>query len=339
MTDDPEMFAALTGWAMREVAPWWLDRMARVDAERRLHTLNAAQKSVSLFHFMDGRVSVLAKPEAVTRAAAHEARTALYLGFFQSVVPLLVPGLDVLIGVSVDDHIPQVARAPLFGFQRKRDGRGILLPDIEFLANDFYARRDADPYSYAEKQKRAVFSGATTGGWATAEVAASLATPRLRAAGYFRDSSRVDFRLPRIVQCTEKAAEVLLAAQSFCQRPVMSWTEQLAHRFLISMDGNGATCSRVAIALASNSVLLKYESENLLYYFGGLQPWVHYVPVRSDADVEKILDWAAMEPARFERIAAAGRVFAATYLTREAARFYMAEVIGLYAACVNGAAS
>jgi hypothetical protein len=98
------------------------------------------------------------------------------------------------------------------------------------------------------------------------------------------------------------------------------------------MDGNGATCSRVAIALMSQCVLLKYNSDRVLYYFGGLQPWLHYVPVGEDADVERIIALEATDPARFARIAANGRAFARTYLGSANARFYTAQLLQLYAA-------
>jgi hypothetical protein len=88
----------------------------------------------------------------------------------------------------------------------------------------------------------------------------------------------------------------------------------------------------VAVALRSNSVLLKYESEHVLYYFGGLQPWLHYVPVSADSDVEKIMDMEARDPSRFEQMAASGKLFGGTFLTREATQQYAAILLQLYAA-------
>jgi hypothetical protein len=122
----------------------------------------------------------------------------------------------------------------------------------------------------------------------------------------------------------------------FCRKPLLSWEEQLRRRFILSMDGNGATCSRVVITLLSNSVLLKYDSDDILYYFGGMQPWVHYVPVTHDNDVEKIIDLEARNPARFEQIAAAGQKFAMTYLTRDRVYEYTKILLMLYAECVPG---
>ena len=68
------------------------------------------------------------------------------------------------------------------------------------------------------------------------------------------------------------------------------WSEQYRHMFLLSMDGNGATCSRVISSLKSNSVLIKYQSDSILYYFSALEPGTHFISVNDDRDIEGILD-------------------------------------------------
>ena len=102
-----------------------------------------------------------------------------------------------------------------------------MLPDIEFLTNDFY--RDPsfiDTIPYDKKIARAVFSGSTTGGHITPSIARALSLPRLRAAGYFQGNERVDFRLPNIVQAGPEA-QAMLETMPFCRKPRLDWTEQL----------------------------------------------------------------------------------------------------------------
>jgi hypothetical protein len=50
-------------------------------------------------------------------------------------------------------------------------------------------------------------------------------------------------------------------------RSWMSWREQLRHRFLLSLDGNGAVCARLAIGLKSNSAVVKYRSPYIFTIF------------------------------------------------------------------------
>jgi hypothetical protein len=139
------------------------------------------------------------------------------------------------------------------------------------------------------------------------------------------------------VQTSTPEAQRILEEMPFCRGQRVSWKQQLLYRFLISVDGNGATCSRVALALHSNSVLLKYDSDDLLYYFQGLQPWLHYIPISREQDVEHVFEAERWAPGALETVAAQGRAFAARFLTRAATTAYMAQLLQLYAGCFTDA--
>ena len=157
--------------------------------------------------------------------------------------------------------------------------------------------------------------------------------PRLRAARYFQGHQRIGFFLPAIVQCDTAETRQILEEMAFCQEQRVSWQEQFTRRFVISMDGNGATCSRVAIALRSNSVLIKYASAEMLYYFHGLQEWLHYIPVAHDRDLDALLDLGDWSPRSPEEIAYAGRSFAERFLTRDSIIAYTVTLLSLYSKC------
>ena len=118
------------------------------------------------------------------------------------------------------------------------------------------------------------------------------AVPRIRAGLFFRDEARVLFQLPFLAQCVSPEAEAQLRNLGFGGGHHTPWVEQFRHRFILSMDGNGPSCARIGIGLACNSVLLQYCSRHLMYYFSGLQPWLHYLPVHDDRDVLDIIDRA-----------------------------------------------
>ncbi len=336
---DAALDDVLRGWAMREVAPWRLHPVSHADAARFFSDLNESRSGIATFVFADGAVSLKAKPGRLQLTGLPHERSQKYLAFFQSVLPLLPPGFTATLCMGMEDALASQFDVPLFCFQKRAGWNNILLPDIDFLMHDFYVGAETqDLLAYEEKQPGAVFVGSTTGGLITPSVARNLSLPRLRAAHFFADSTNVDFRLPVICQCTTPEAEALLRAQPFHQRPVMNWAQQLQRRMLISIDGNGATCSRVAISLHSNSVLLKYASDQVLYYFGGLQPWVHYVPIAEDGDVERVVEMEARDPEMFARIAANGRAFAQTYLSADAARRYTAMLLHAYAESFSDAA-
>ncbi len=331
--------SVLTGWAMREMAHWHRSPVSKDAAARRFGALNANARWACLFHFAGGSVRLEDKPAEAAPDDLQKDRAQRYLRFFESVAPMLPDDFETTICVGVGDKVTSKESVPVFGFQKEIGASTILLPDIDLLNNDFYeAPGYEDARSYTSKTREAVFAGGTTGGLITPEIARSLSLPRLRAAAYFTGSPDVDFRLPDIVQCTTPQAEAILREQPFCQTEYMPWSEQLVRRFIISMDGNGATCSRVAIALLSSSVLLKYESNDVLHYFSGLQPWQHFVPVREDGDVAWIMAQEALAPEVFERIAMNGRDFARSYLSRSSAQLYTAMLLKLYAASLSGEA-
>jgi predicted Zn-dependent protease len=325
-TDDVMM-----GWAMREVAPWQLNPVSYADAKCVWDDLNETHGWISLFQFAAGEVSVNPKPGHLRVPEMLRDRTARYLRFFRSVMPLLPPDFSTTVCMGMDDDLPGIFHVPMFCFQKKKGRNALLLPDIDFLNYDFYtAPEEQDRVAYLAKAPGAVFAGSTTGGAITPAVARACSIPRLRAAQYFINSAKVDFRLPRIQQCSTPEAEALLRAQIFCQKPILGWPDQLGRRMLISMDGNGAACSRVVLSLMSHSVLLKYDSDQVLYYFGGLQPWLHYVPIAQDSDVDRVIALEDRDPERFAKIAANGRSFAQTYLTAESTRHYTAMLLRLY---------
>jgi len=327
----PAVLAALGAWADRELLPWRGDNVEAKTIETKALQLNQRIGGVFVFQFADGAVNLLDKPSLNSESATEAERARVYQRFLQDAGRLLPSDFKATLIVCLADSLSADYGVPVFAFQRHVTQRAPLLPDIDLLNDNFLGDgRFDDPYSFLEKENRAVFAGATTGGRISEQVAHTYGLPRLRAARFFLGSSKVDFRLPRVVQTENRAAYDLVAAQPFCRQSQLSWEEQFRFRFLISMDGNGATCQRVAVSLRSNSVLLKYRSEQILYYFPALTPGRHFMDVAGDEDVEPLIDGAAEDPTGFAAVAAAGRAFSETYLTRTRALEYTALLLRGY---------
>ena len=327
--NDP-VSATLQSWADAQLSHWRAKALRRMPMERQLHSISARTPNLRLYHFASG--AVMMQPVAEN---AWQDRAEVYLRFFEDVAQLLPAGFATTICAGVGDKV-LVKTLPVFSFQNHPDDHFPLMPDIDFLTDNFHegaGLRDGTPYG--AKIPRAVFAGSTTGGRITAEIARRYETPRLRAARFFQDRIDVDFRLPHVTQCADEEAQAIIESYPFCQRSRLSWQEQFQSRFLISIDGNGATCSRIVVALASNSVLLKYHSDQVLYYFAGLVPYVHYVPIAKDDDVLAVLAAERAEPGRYAAIPQAAKVFAATYLTRARITEYTARLVMAYAATLH----
>lgn len=95
-------------------------------------------------------------------------------------------------------------------------------------------------------------------------------------------------------------------------------SDSLAYRYLISIDGNSCSYSRMAWILYSNSILFKHNSEEVQWYYDKLQPWIHYIPVASDfSDLEQNYLWAEQHPLAAQEIAENGHILAKQIFTDE----------------------
>jgi hypothetical protein len=338
-TTEAEFDDVLMAWALREVTPWLLKPVRREDAYTAFDELNNTKAWACVYDFADSDVTVRPKPveaaptgpDAALVTEMLRGRAQTYLDLFRATQRFLPEGFAATLCVGLDDGLHSAHDVPVFCFQKRAEATSILLPDVDLLPGEILtSRENTDTLRYEDKTQTAVFAGSTTGGRITPEVARTCALPRLRAARFFAGHPLVDFRLPHITQFTEGADDILRDYE-FCQARRMNWQQQFLHRFILSMDGNGATCSRVAIALNSNSVLLKYNSPHLLYYFGGLQPWQHYIPISEDREVEGVIALETLYPERFKRIAENGRAFAEKFLNAAAVQRYTAIVLQLYA--------
>jgi hypothetical protein len=322
-------------WAMSEIMPWRMRCLAD-DVVPGAAVRLSAIRNMFKFTIQDGDVSVEPKSNQLAEVGA-DRRCRTYLGFFQEVLRAYPSIPDTMFVLSVGDMAPPGLDTPFFQFQKPAGSSSILLPDIESIELEYYHQPAlTDNIPYATKAPSAIFVGGTSGQLNTVETVRNPVAQRLRAAKYFRGHSDVHFLLTSLAQCENTEAEQALRDLGF-GGPRIPWPEQFLHKFIISVDGNGATCSRVVIALKSNSVLLKYDSPHHLYYFRGLLPWRHYIPISVDSDIEDIILIERECPNTFASIAEGGRCFAEAYLTRPRVLQYAAEVLTGYARYVHPA--
>lgn len=326
-------------WASLELAPWRGVGLRRDTLLAGLREAAARDPSIRIFHIRDGHVA-MEEPQSMSASPALAdlvaSRAPLYRGFIQAVVTEHGIDCDVPLAIRLGDRGPEERDAPLFCFHKIRFERAILLPDLDFIISAYYAGAAFhDDRGFADKAPEACFIGATTGGVVSMKRVRADAHERIRAARFFRDKPGVRFEISAVVQCdsdeTRREVEGLVPMAAGWR----DWQDQFGYRYIISMDGNGATWSRTAVTLASNSVLVKYASASLLYYMHGLEPWVHFLPVRRDDDVLDIIAHAGRTFERDAVIAEAGRAFAVRHFSRAAVTGYMAALLRGYAEVVK----
>ncbi len=328
----------IAAWRREQIGLWKARRPARDETEAALRAISLRSPSIYLYDFTaNGEVVLVDKPQAQEGSSGPDVlriRAEAYARFFNQVVRSRQPRGEGLLALEVADHASTAECAPFFAFQKPRGGSALLMVDVDALIMDFYDD-EQDRKPFADKEARAIFVGSTSGSAHTRASVEALTDTRLRAGVFFREDERVHFRLPMIVQCLEDQAADAIRSLGFGVGPE-SWQDQLRCKILLSFDGNGAACSRVARALKSNSVLMKHDSDSMLYYFSGLKPWLHYVPFHDFADVVTVVQAEIEEPGFLAPIAAQGALFFDRFLSRDASQTYAAGLIEDYFAMLVG---
>lgn len=319
-------------WAALELAPWDGFAVDRETLETELRAVVAAAPSIFLVRIDDGEVTLEDKAPGDAFEAVLAYRAGLYAAFLRDALEGFgVKGRGVL-ALDVEDLGRSRFPVPVFTFQKRRGANTVLLPDIDLIENRWFIREPADAVPYDDRLPAAVFVGATTGNpLLTAAHVRGGRNQRLRSAVFFKDHPDVVFELPLIVQ--HDSAETLALIEALDVRGRRrDWAEQSRYRYMLSMDGNGATCSRVWRALLGQGVLVKYNSPHLLYYFHGLEPWLHYLPVMEDEDVLTLLGDAPRHEAQHRAIASRSAAFARDFLSRPQMLRYTARLVGAWLA-------
>jgi hypothetical protein len=98
-------------------------------------------------------------------------------------------------------------------------------------------------------------------------------------------------------------------------------------QYLLDIQGKGYS-SRLKLLLHTGRTVFIVRRPWLEYYFGGLHPMVHFVPVAEDlSDLLERLDWADAHPEEAKAIGAAGQAFAQRFLTEAAAQRSLAQAL------------
>lgn len=313
-----------------------LSQRATMDA---LHDLNAGSTSAFILSVRGHNVRLWKKrrfsfPAAQAKFRLEEQRSflkraMLYRGFIETVLRRSPAPYSFDMALDVTDLPQHSVEVPIFSFQKERGTRNLLLPDVDFFHSKWY-QKEHDALSYDAKAVSACFVGSSTGDWHTVDSIRNLESRRLRIAAHFHQHPLVRFQIANATQCLSEEAKTVLMSQPYFSSYV-SWEEQLRHRFLIVMDGNGATCSRLVKGLMSNSVVVKFDSPHELYYFPALTPGHDLLVVHTENELEHIVEREAAHPGNFRDVSQNGQQFATKYLNMVSVMNYTALLLNSFA--------
>ena len=119
----------------------------------------------------------------------------------------------------------------------------------------------------------------------------------------------------------------------------MSLAKQVQRfKYIVNVDGHCAAL-RMRELLASDSVVLWVEFNEVEWYYSLLQPFVHYIPVRyfphmDDplSDIVTKIEWANANPSEMARIIQNAHRFALQHFSEHGMTCYSVQLVNEYAA-------
>ncbi len=205
------------------------------------------------------------------------------------------------------------ADVPIFTFD---DWDYIKHPNIDFSKVN---------YDWDSKKPIAFFRGASTGcGW-DAESNMRLKAVQMSST----NPELIDAKLTKItknmkVHKTRRAGYV--SSKLYKEAKPISFERFSDYKYILQIDGNVAAY-RLAKTMLLGSVIMIVESDYSLWYQEKLEPFVHYVPIKSDlSNLVEMIEWCRINDKKCETIAKNAKKLAEKILTKKYLFEYLEDV-------------
>jgi hypothetical protein len=249
----------------------------------------------------------------------------------------IYPHLNADFIVSLEDDMTDI-HYPIFVFAKSvRNSHQILIPDFTCFAKKttsyawtyslFQKILNASQNSpWEDKIEQLIWRGATTGRHHTSEnIGCSNARCKLCTLSQFHPSL-INAQFTDISQLDSSIASTF--KKNYKLGDFLSPEEQINYKYLIALDGNTCTYPGMHWRLLSNSVVFKTATNQIQWYYAGLEPWVHYIPIEKDlSNLIPMIEWAKNHDSDAEKIAKQASLFAESYLSEEGIYQYLCHLL------------
>jgi hypothetical protein len=245
-----------------------------------------------------------------------------------------LPDLECVL--SVWDSLVAHEQGPILCFAKKKEEQGVLMPDFEMLSGyrgNFYDTLMANAPQWSALVPKVLFRGASTGGVFRPDNWMNL--PRPRACLLAKSIPEIlDAKLIKACDCDPQVQDIMIDAGIIAS--YMPVADQLRYKYQLDIDGNSCCYSRTYWILRSNCVPFKVQSNNIQWFYKGIHPYIHYVPIASDfSDLADNYFLCEAHEEMAQAIAQAGHLFAMEELNPEAAHAYLHRVLLRYASLLR----
>jgi hypothetical protein len=145
------------------------------------------------------------------------------------------------------------------------------------------------------------------------------------------DAASTDFR-KKLVAMSKQYPHYIDA--KFVDKHVVKFVRQedhLKYKYLIAIDGACATWTRFVWHLQSNSLTFKHNSRQVQWFYKGIEPYIHYIPVKDEKGLLDALAWVEKNQELVQAMAQASTDFVENHLTLEDMVHYYIILLQEYA--------
>ncbi len=140
----------------------------------------------------------------------------------------------------------------------------------------------------------------------------------------------------RLVSVNENIRENIrneLGLDDFIENiPRVSIIEHLNYKYQIVADGFHCSNPGYSWRLLSNCCVFKIDSDLFQWFYIGLKPWIHYIPIKKDlSDLIEKIQWTMVNDNAAKTIAENGKYFALKYLTLDSIEERALMFLNIYA--------
>lgn len=280
------------------------------------------------------------KQQLTTRVRENLAKTHHYKEVKKALETLLknssVPNVTFLVSLHTPSHVNSKSYpVPILVFAKRKGRSGpVLMPDSDALAGHLELRKlvknGIERYPWKKKVESGFWRGSAKAHEINSEnwkllprskiVMLSSYFPRAINAKFYSISSS-----PQNMRDEVEDKNLI--------GPFVNVGEQFEYKYLLDIDGACCTNKRCFGQLYSNCVTFKQQSKSIQWYYGPLQPYIHYVPLKKDlSDVLEKIGWAMSHDPQAKQIARNGTRFVEENLSYEDQLLYIHTLLESYAA-------
>lgn len=208
-------------------------------------------------------------------------------------------------------HIGNGDEISCLTFAKNRFHRSpVLLPD-QYMMSSFHGRlNEQDTIPFEQKMSKIGFCGVTTG------ATNPIYNQRIKVCEWgVANTDITDFKLTGIVQMdpTRVVAQYPDIGRFLLDRYV-DQKDMYRYKYLLSVDGNTASYDRPCWIMNSKSLLMKYSSPDILWYYPFMMENEHFVSIDGLHDIRKTYMFAQSNPGHVQRIISNANQFVKNYL-------------------------